>query len=33
LGVGQFVDMSQLGDALSFSRALTIERMLRGEWL
>jgi hypothetical protein len=26
------VDMSQLGDALAFSRALTIERMLRGQW-
>jgi hypothetical protein len=33
LKVGNFVDVSQLGDALSFSRALTVERMLRGEWL
>jgi len=33
LEVQKYVNLSQLGDTLAFSRALTIERMLRGEWV
>jgi hypothetical protein len=33
LAVGEYFDMSHLGGTLAYSRALTIERMLRGEWI
>jgi asparagine synthase (glutamine-hydrolysing) len=31
--VERYVNLSELGDPLAFSRALTVERMMRGEWL
>ena len=33
LAVEEYVQLSQIGDSLAFSRALTVERMLRDEWL
>lgn len=32
LAVEEYVQLSQIGDSLAFSRALTVERMLRDEW-